>query len=350
LLRLHASAAICGSFLFSATPCLAQQPVPQTQPAIRSTAELVKLDVTVLDQHGDYVSDLAQKDFRVLDDESDRDIIYFAPVDAPARVLVIVETSPAVYLIQDQHLAAAYALLQGLRPDDEVALIAYDRAPRSTLGFTAEKSALVQALGQLQYTLGSGELNFYDSLSAAIDWLGPVLGKKSIVVLTTGLDSSPPERWDALVNKLRSNEVVIYSVALGGSLRRPATKGSRQAKKTKDSATNTESTDQDAVENPLSFQKADAALKSLAAITGGQSFFPDSSQDFARIYREIASSLRHQYVLGIAPAHDGRLHALTVELPRRSIESASSTPATVKQSARGAFRVFARQGYLAPAP
>ena len=32
------------------------------------------------------------------------------------------------------------------------------------------------------------------------------------------------------------------------------------------------------------------------------------------MYHEIASALRHEYVLGIAPAHDGQFHALTVEV------------------------------------
>jgi len=308
------------------------QTVPVT-PAIRSTAELVKLDVSVLDKHGDYIAGLTAKDFHILDNNSDRVIEYFAPVDAPARVLVIVETSPAVYLIQDQHLAAAYSLLQGLGADDEVALISYDSAPHPLLSFTSQKSELVKALGNLQYMLGSGHLNLFDSISTAIDWLAPVIGKKEIVLLTTGLDSSPPARWDALVAKLRAHDVVIYSVALGGPLRHAPAKKSKQAKKSKSLATDSDSANSDSspAENPVSFQKADAALESLASITGGQVYFPSSPADFTRIYREIASALRHQYVLGVAPAHDGQFHTLTVQ---------ASDPS--------AQRIFVRQGYLAP--
>jgi len=46
-------------------------------------------------------------------------------------------------------------------------------------------------------------------------------------------------------------------------------------------------------------------------------------------------------VLGIAPARDGKVHALTIEVAERGGPPASK---------RGEYRVFARSGYLAPAP
>ena len=93
--------------------------------------------------------------------------------------------------------------------------------------------------------------------------------------------------------------------------------------------------------NPVTFAKADSALLSLAKITGGRAYFPESPNDFVTIYREIASALRHQYVLGIAPQHDGKFHALTVEIPDANRRSG---PASTKSSD---FQIFAREGYLA---
>ncbi len=188
------------------------QESPPPQPAIRSTAELVKIDASVLDKDGNFVGGLEQKKFRILDAGVERPIIYFAPVETPAQILVMVETTPAVYLIHNEHVFAAYALLDGLATEDQVALVSYDQAPHALLPFTPDKSALAAALGQIQYTLGSGQLNFYDSISTAVDWLAPVPGKKALVLLTTGLDSSPPARWDALVQKLHASDVVIYSL------------------------------------------------------------------------------------------------------------------------------------------
>ena len=94
----------------------------------------------------------------------------------------MIETSPAVYLIHNQHLVAAYALLDGLAADDEVALVTYDQAPREILTFTPDKSALLAALGGVQYTIGMDDLNFYDSVSGVLDWLGPATGKRALVI------------------------------------------------------------------------------------------------------------------------------------------------------------------------
>jgi Ca-activated chloride channel homolog len=334
---------LCSILFLSALACSTQETGLVAQRPIQSATELVKIETTVLDHDGNFVGGLAQSSFRILDNGVEQPIAFFEPVEAPAQVLVMLETSPAVYLISEQHLAAAYALLDGLAPDDEVALVTYDAAPRPALAFTVDKPALLAALGQMQYTIGMGELNFYDSLSTVLDWLAPVTGKKAIIVLTTGLDSSPPARWDSLVRKLRGNDVVIFSVALGGPLRAAPPKKAKQKK----SASATGDASEQALAESITaagFAKADDALRSLAAITGGRAYFPQSDKEFASIYRKIAVALRHQYVLGIAPAHDNQFHPLDVEV------LGSSSHSDARQTNQAQYRVFARAGYLAPGP
>ncbi|MGH9713551.1 MAG: VWA domain-containing protein [Candidatus Acidiferrales bacterium] len=320
-----------------------QQSGPAVQAPIQATTELVRVDVSVLDKSGNFVGGLVQQDFHVLDGGVAQPIVYFSPVEAPAQVLVLVETSPAVYLIHNEHLIAAYALLGGLAHDDQIALVTYDQAPHSILGFTPDKSAFAAALGQIQYTLGTAQLNFFDSISSVVDWLAPIHGKKALVILSTGLDSSPPSRWDALARKLRADDVVIFPVALGGSLRQPISKKKKSAKNGRKSEAPPQKSSPDQ-ENPLSFEKADAALRSLAQITGGRAYFPLSAKDFVPMYREIAAALRHQYVLGFLPAQDGHFHSLTVQ-----VGDSRSQPAG--PAAKGTdYHVFAREGYLAPGP
>jgi Ca-activated chloride channel homolog len=305
-----------------------QSSAPAAQQPLQVTTEIVKLDATITDEHGEFMSGLGQKDFRVLDRGVEQPILFFAPTDAPAQILVMVETSPAVYLIQSDHIAAVYSLARGLAPDDEVALVTYNDAPRTILPFTQDKASLTATLKQIQYTLGFGDLNLFDSLSAVLDSLAPATGKKAILLLTTGLDSSPAADWDALVRKLRSSDVVIFPVALGTSLRTPPKKKRNKAP--------------GAAGEPAVFAAADKTLRSLADITGGRAFFPESPRDFAPMYGEIAATLRHQYVLGIAPAHDGQLHPLTVQVLG---ENGLPYPTSGKNPSR---KIFSREGYLAP--
>jgi VWFA-related protein len=308
-----------------------QSPASAPEHPLQVTTEIVKLDASVLDERGELVGGLQQKNFRVLDAGAEQPVLYFAPTDAPAQILVMIETGPAVYLIQNDHIAALDALTAGLPPDDEIALVAYNQVPTTILPFTRDRASLTSVLGQIQYTLGFGELNLFDSISVVLDSLAPAAGKKALVLLTTGLDSSPASRWQALEQKLRGTDVVIFPVALGAALRTPVKKN-----KTKNKSL--------AEDKPGVFAEADKNLRSLAEITGGRAFFPESAADFVPTYREIAATLRHQYVLGIAPAHDGQFHPLNVQILDDAGAPYSPTGKNISR------KIFVRQGYLAPTP
>jgi Ca-activated chloride channel family protein len=302
----------------------------------------VRLDVSVLDKYGNFVGALGRDNFSVLDDGVEHPIVFFAPVEAPARMLVLIETSPAVYLIHDEHLAAAFALLQGLDPADQVSLVSYSDKPQAVLGFTSNKSEFLGALDSLQFMIGMGNLNFYDCLSSVLGGIGPEQGKTAVVLLTTGLDTSPVSHWQPLVNKLRGTDIVIFSVALGGVLRGDDN-ASEKHKKHVAQPEHEATQDSDSLDQLTGFERADRTLRLLAQITGGRAYFPQSNKDFAPFYREIAAALRHQYVLGIAPARDGKYHALSVEV------FAGGSRKPKKRPKKSSYRIFTRRGYIAPA-
>jgi Ca-activated chloride channel homolog len=327
LIGVLALGVLSAAFAFAGTLTTAHG---KQQQAIQARTEIVRVVVSVMNPSGDFVGGLTQKDFRVLDRGTDAPVLSFAPDDAPAKVVVMIETSPAVYLIQNQHLAGASALLEGLAPYDEVALVAYDDGPRGLIDFTSDKSSLGTAIRQLQYVLGTGQLNFFISVADVIDRIAPITDKKALVLLTTGLDSSPRSNWSALTARLRAQDDVIFPVALGGSLR------TAQPDKKKKPAPGEP-------RNPLSFAQSTADLQALATMTGGRAFFPESADDFVPAYRQIAAALRHEYVLGIAPQHDGKFHLLEVQLvgpDGQPLATDAKNPAP---------RIFAREGYQAPA-
>lgn len=312
-----------------------------SQETLQSSAELVKVDVSVSDKRGNFVAGLAANDFRILDNGTEQPVVFFMPVEAPAQVLVMIETGPAVYLIHSEHLTAAFALLDGLDPADQVALVSYNEAPRQLLPFTSDKSLFLSALGKIDYGIGMADLNLYASLSQVLDWLKPLRGKRALVLLSTGLDSSQPSRWDALAAKLRGEDIVIFPVALGAALRGSAKTKSPKRPSRPNSDTNLPSP---SAGTSLSFAKSAEDLAALAAITGGRAYFPSSRSEFVTIYREIAAALRHQYVLGLVPSHDGRYHSLSVELSSGSRQSGNPDDRNPQ------YHISARPGYLAPAP
>jgi len=322
---------------------------PEAQIAVR--VELVNVDVTVTDGRGNYVRGLTRERFRVLDEGQPQPITHFTSLEAPAQVLLLVETGPAVYMIHREHLLAAHRLLDGLAADDAVALATYDSDARLAAAFTTDKRALQQQVSGLRYNLGNSRLNFFGSLAAALDWLAATPGKKSVVVLTTGLDDGPPARWEALVEQLRASEAAIFPVALGGELRDPPKLRKGVA------------VDPEAARVAESFAAASRRLEEIATLTGGRAFFPREAKEFDSIYRQIATILRHTYRLGFAPpARDGTLHRLFVQLldeqgrllgpfdhelapepqAREGSKKSGFSPRRVR------YRLYFRRGYVAP--
>jgi VWFA-related protein len=321
---------LCGSLigtLISAPLALAEDapasPLVIQEP-LKVQTELVFVQASVEDEHGGFRGDLTSSQFRIFDNGVEQSLMNLIPIDKPSHVAVLIETSPAVYLIQGQHILAAYALLDGLAPDDQVALATYDQSARVALDFTSDRAAVTRALDGMQYFLGMGDLNFYEAVSSTLAWLRAKFDKKALIVLSTGLDSGPESRWNSLQTELQKTDVSIFTVALGGTVRNFKSKKPAQGAQ-------------------ASFQRADTALREIARTTGGQSYFPATADDFVKAYREISAQLRHQYVLAYhPPPHDGRVHSIELQVVNAQGKVLGATG-----SANG-LRIFSRQSYLSP--
>ncbi|GAC1617499.1 MAG: hypothetical protein PVS2B2_14280 [Candidatus Acidiferrum sp.] len=251
----------------------------------------------------------------------------FSPVEGPSQVVLLVESGPAVFLLQSSHLAAVTTLLNGLSADDHVALAAYADAPQLVLDFTTDKRLAIAHLDQLRFNLGFTRLNLSSSLATILDWLAPLRGKKTIVLLTTGVDTSAPEAITAFFSRLKLADVRVLSISLSGSLR-ASQPHARQKKQNLAPAP-----------DPL-FGEADQELRALAESTGGRSYFPRTTAEFKNACAEIAQLVRHEYSLSFAPpAHDAAIHSLAVR-----VLTAPPSPNAPSPS----YRVDHRPAYLAP--
>jgi len=338
--RCHLTIAVLAS-LPTGLLAAAQEQHPADAARIRARVEMVSVDVSVFDARGSFVRGLTRENFRIFDEGIERPLTHFAPEEAPARVLLLVETSPAVLLLRRDHLLAAIALVEGLAPGDWVGLATYDESPRLLLPLTQNKAAVAAALGSLTYTLGMTQLRMHTSLATVLDWLEPAPGKKAVVLVSTGLDTDAPAAFESVIQKLRSSEAAIYAVALGGDLRRPAASKQRGKQPREPTA---------APGSELSFVRADRELAELAEASGGAVFFPRNTEHLQTIFREVAARLRHQYSLGFAPAvRDGSFRRIEVHV----VDAQGRVQARQEygaKAARTAWRVRARPGYRAPGP
>ena len=305
-------------------------PAAQRSEPIRVSVDRVNVGVLVTDPSSKFAEGLQRENFHIFDNGVEQPITDFLDVEEPAQALVLIEAGPAVYLLEGSHLRAAQQFLSGLSPDDRVAVVKYADAPQGLVDFTTNKQSVAAAFDDLGFNLGFGSLNLSASLSRVLDWLTSVHGKKTIVLLSTGVDTSSTKQIQDLLNRLQTTDVRILAVSLTGDLRNPPP----VATKKKSPSPKVAFTSQQ-------FAEADMLLRQIAQTTGGQAYFPANSNELPTVFAHIAQIVRHEFSLAfIPPAHDGTIHSLEVRVTTDSGQSAAAP----------AYRVDCRHAYLAPSP
>jgi VWFA-related protein len=304
----------------------------QSEP-IRVSVDRVSVGVLVTDPSGKFAEGLRRENFHIVDNGVEQPITDFLDVEEPAQALVLIEAGPAVYLLEGSHLRAAQEFLSGLSPDDRVAVVNYADAPQGLVDFTVDKQTVASAFDELGFNLGFGSLNLSASLSKVLDWLTSVQGKKTIVLLSTGVDTSSAKQIQDLLNRLQTSDVRILAVSLIGDLRNPPPAAKKKSLSPKAAFTSQQ------------FAEADLLLRQIAQTTGGQAYFPANSKELPAVFTQIAQSVRHEFNLAfVPPAHDGAVHSLEVLVTAESGQPAGQS------AVLAGYRVACRHAYLAPAP
>lgn len=299
----------------AASACRAQEtPVP----TIRVEVTRVNVGVTVTDSGGKFLGGLKQSDFQVFDNGVEQPIAGFLANDDPAQVVLMLECGPSLRLFGIESIRRADTLISRLAPQDKVAIVCYSAGPSFQFPLSDDLAASRMALRSINFMSGFTDLDLSRSLLEVLVWLHSVSGKKTIVLISSGIDSAPPKIPDEYKSAIIASEVRVLAVSTSLSFKKPS-----KRKHDPDARAN-------GAELKSAFVDADATLKNLADSTGGRVYFPKNAKDYDKAYAEIAQIVRHEYNLAFAPqTFDGKLHMLTVE-------------------AKHGTRVDHRQAYLAP--
>jgi Ca-activated chloride channel family protein len=336
------------------SPSLTQS--PDQSPSIQVSVNRVNVGVTVTDPQGTFVPDLRRENFHIFDNGVEQPITDFANVVSPAEVLLLVESGPAVYFLASVHVQTSHSFLEGLSSGDRIAVAKYDSAAQLMLDFTSDKTAAYAALSNIRYYVGFGSLNLSKSLNAVLDLLAKTQGKKTIVLLSTGLDTSSPADIDAALTRLKISDVRLLAISLSGPMRTPAQPAKGKKKKKDKSADDQEEAQKAAAKAAFTqqgFDEADRLLRALTDATGGRVFFPNTAQDYTIIYTQIAQLIRHEYSLAFAPsAPDGKIHSLEVRVTPPNAAQPSSPQSSGQSAAASSpaptYNIAARRAYIAP--
>jgi Ca-activated chloride channel homolog len=281
-----------------------QEPAPpggQT-PTFRSGANLVALNVTVLDGGAHYVTGLKPTDFLVYEDGIKQDVRFFESTGVPVDLIVLLDTSSSMSDKMDVVHDAAIGFLKTLREGDRGAVVAFNDTVNVLQPLTADRAALEKAILS---TRARGATALNNALYIALKQFGQAarsdsnVRRQAIAVLTDGEDTASLVTFEDVLTLARKTGVNIYTVGL-------------QARSIAGHVA--------ADNSHRYFSEADYSMRTLARETGAQSFFPTQPADLKGAYSSIAAELASQYSIGYVPANahmDGRFRRVVVQVVAR---------------------------------
>jgi VWFA-related protein len=313
----------------SQKPATPQQQKPQEAGvSIAVEVPVVTLDVVAATQNGDIIPGLKKENFRVLEDGQPQTITNFGPTDAPITMVVLMEFSARFYgWFGYQAKYWASALFPNLNQKDWVALVTFDMRPRTEVDFTQNKQEVETAIYRLYYP-GFSESNLFDALLDTNERLKDVKGKKSILVLASGVDTFSKHTLDQTMKQLRGTDTTIFVVGLDKPL-------SNYLEMHRSLGTM----------NRMDFLQAENQLKTFAQMTGGFAWFPQFDGELPGIMREVAAFLRHQYSISYTPSNqnqDGKFRKIKVELVA---PDGGPLVVTDQKGKKQKIVVYTREGY-----
>ena len=257
-------------------------------PRFASGTNLVVLSATAVDRKGRPVTNLRSSEFRVLEDGRPQRLQHFTEAQSlPARLLLLVDASGSMTggMKTTSAKMTVTQILAGLQPGDEAALAGFDHRYWGLVPFTQDKDRILRAMGDLE-PFGSTAL--HDALDhAARDLATWGEGRRAVVVITDGVDTSSQLRPDDVLARSRALDVPIYSVSVVSPVDDP------------ESALFT------GRERPAASTAGTEMLTRYATLSGGASF---TVSDFAGLQQAAATilgELKHQYRLGYDPPAAG---------------------------------------------
>jgi len=280
-----------------ATAALAQEPT------FRVDVSLVPIFATVKDANGRLIGSLEKEDFTISDNGAPQQIATFERrTEQPLMVSLLIDNSGSTAKDLKYELQSVRRFISALfgsgNPKDALALYSFNYEVRELCRPTRNMATLDRALSSLKSEAGT---SLYDAIFLAARDLENRQGRKVILIVTDGGDTTSSKDFHAALRAAHLADAVIYSVLV-----MPITN--------------------DAGRNV----GGENALFTLGERTGGRVFAPNLGPGIDQAFTDILKELRTQYLLGFYPKNP----PLTSDPFHR-----------IEVKVRGDLRVSARNGY-----
>jgi Ca-activated chloride channel family protein len=288
-LKQSAALALAVSTLASATPAVvgaAGSGQDQQRPPIiiGAEVEIVSVPVLVFDKGGRFVQGLKKEDVQILEDGVPQEITYLAAGTGderiPLSIALTLDTSGSMQgSIKFLKEAATY-FTGKLEETDQALVVQFNETVKSSSEFTDDIERLDSVINGMQVWGGT---SLYDAVLYSLDRLRDRPGRKALILLSDGDDSTSSASKPQVTSLAKSLEVAIYAVGIQGA------------------------------DTPRGF------LKGLAEETGGASFFPNKVSELIQVFEAISKDLKNNYLIAYSPKRsaDNTYRKIEVKIANR---------------------------------
>lgn len=291
---------------------------------IKVETNLVTMPVSVLDRNGRFISGLRQQDFQIFENNAQQKIEYFASVEQPFTVVLLIDVSPSTAYQINEIQDAAISFVNQLRRDDKVVVIAFDRRVQVLSPVTNDRNVLRNAIMQAQFGDGT---SIYEAVDYTINrQLRSIEGRKAVVMFTDGVDTtSRRASYQSTVRQVEELDALIYPIRYD-TYNHMSGQGGGFPNSRQPRATGTIADILGGILNGgvvirgggfprgggmggssrAEYEEAHRYLNDLATNSGGRTFEATTTANLDAAFAGIAEELRRQYSVGYYPEITGQ--------------------------------------------
>ena len=295
---------------------------------VRVNTSLITVPAVVMDRNGRYIPNLKKEDFRIYEDGVEQNVAYFASVERPFTVALMLDVSGSTQAQLAQIREAANTFVSRLRSNDRMMAITFD-GQIHVLADAEDVSAIRRS--KLHIPAVTDGTVLYDAVDFALKRMAQIPGRKAIVLMTDGVDQSSAASLKSTLNEVGEQDVLIYTVQYNTLPQLPQRLSQIKNEKARRK-----------VQERLmkGYAVSEPYLRSLAEKTGGRFYRADDLSDVGPAFEAITSELGVQYSLGYYPKQNSGAGAergikVRVRYPNlvvRARDSYTTSPAIAKQT------------------
>src|SRR5438270_11486552 len=262
----------------------------QDESTFRVNVRLVNVFTTVTDSRGAPVADLTKDDFRLLEDGIPQTIKVFEKESAiPLSIALAIDTSPSTLRDFKLEITSARRFVHSiLRAEDRLSVFEVTENIDQLTRFTSDLKTIEHGIDALHTGPGT---SIYDAIYLCSDALLDREGRKVLVLITEGGDTTSKTDYNNALRRAQQAETIVYSIIVV-----PV-----QADAGRNSG-------------------GEHALIQISNDTGGNYYYAESGEQLEQDIRRNGLELRTQYLLAFYPnrrVSDSPFRRIQVELLKK---------------------------------